>query len=71
MICVVAIAGLAVSDNNATGNNYRYKEVNRQFMVVFFGFTLFFEALACVMYVGLWARQRGKHDLSGINKVDC
>ena len=66
-----AIAGLAVSENNATGNNYRYKKVNQQFMGAFFGFTAVFEAVACVMYLALWIKQRGKHDISGINKVDC
>jgi hypothetical protein len=67
----VAIVGLAVSDNNATGNNYKYKEVNRQFMVAFFGFTAFFEGVACLMYLLLWAKQRGKHDISAVNKADC
>lgn len=40
-------------------------------MVIFFGFTAFFEALSCIMYLILWVKQRGKHDISGINRVDC
>ena len=67
----VAIAGLAVSENNATGNNYRYSDANRRFLGAFFGFTAFFEAASCVMYILLWFRQRGKQDITSINKVDC
>jgi hypothetical protein len=70
-VFAVAIVGLAVSDNNATGNNYKYKKVNRQFMVAFFGFTAAFEAVACFMYLSLWFKQRGKHDISRINRIDC
>ena len=70
-VFTVAVAGLAVSDNNATGNIYQYKKVNKQFMIVFFGVTAFFEAVACVMYLLLWVKQRGKHDISAINRIDC
>ena len=56
VVCSVAIAGLAVTDYNATGNNYRYKEVNREFMVAFFSVTAFIEAVAGIMYIGLWAK---------------
>ena len=70
-VCIVAIAGLAVADYDATGNRYRYKEVNKKFLFAFFSFTLVYEAVAGVMYLSLWAKQRGKHDISRINKIDC
>jgi len=40
-------------------------------MGAFFGVILVFEAIACVMYITLWIKQRGKHDISSINRVDC
>jgi hypothetical protein len=40
-------------------------------MGAFFGFTAIFEAVACVMYLTLWVKQRGKHDITRINRVDC
>lgn len=71
IVVIVASFGLAVVDNNATGNNYEYSKANTTFHNWYFGLTLAVEAVSAITFLALWFFQRGKYDITNINRIDC
>ena len=70
-IVIISSFGIAVVDKNMTGNNFHYKHQNVIFHNWFFGITILIESISCVMFIALYILQRGKYDISNINRIDC
>ena len=71
VVLVVASFGIAVVDNNATGNNYEYSKANVTFHNWFFGLTIAIEGISAITFMILFYLQRGKYDITNINRFDC
>ena len=56
VVLLGAVAGLAIVLRNATGNNYRMSQENKNFEVVFFTVIVVAEAFAVISYLCLWKK---------------
>jgi len=71
VVMITASFGISIVDNNATGNNYKYSQANITFHNWFFGLTLAVEGVSAITFITLWFLQRGKYDITNINRIDC